>query len=710
MGLAASQARLLTITARLADNELRSQTINNAKMRLATQSAQASDEYVCALNNTQLMFSNIGADGLTQKQALSFNALTQYSQYNTQYGIVNSAGQLLVSEEDAAIFQKHPNDLEGFLKAHGLEWETTFFDETSGNLAEKLTSFYGTEDTDYIAKFFENKTNAELKQIYLDSISQDASIEKLNYEISAKRYYTESKSLYKNATAQIRSEIFPNNEKESTVAEYLAKYLKDKRAIDINQALIIGKDRNGNIIEFPLDDDGGVTMPISFALANIEDKYTVDGYNQIRNYLSSVQFEKYPGSDTDTCTYVNEIFKPEANEQGDVTTYTKDEQGNYKANSQKESSSGKVFQFGDITIVLKGKVPDPSEGYDIEHPDKYKSGSYIRINSTDWTYGTQTGGDTEIIDISNQVPSNEEDLNKILDLLLGGKSITYKKVDPEARTDGTSSEYYCEYSTHAGPDYKIESRNIYNKSKEEQLENFVNGYFSLILSNPSLIDLSKCATSSSFDNAQKAFKDIYGFIPAEYEYLLDFNKLIENGQYKKEDGTVSEGFQSVLNSWLADKMLDVLGEPKYAWIDKNDPQNTGNADSKAQWLTNLFNRMQKGYKVLENGLAKSSEWLEYAFESGLVTMEQVDLSFNWMALDYKTCANIYEETDNSAAVAKAEAKYNRAMNDIKQKDQMYDLQLKNIDTEHTALQTEYDVVKGVMNKNIERTMKFNQSA
>ena len=248
MGLAASQARLLTITARLADNELRSQTINNAKMRLATQSAQASDEYVCALNNTQLMFSNIGADGLTQKQALSFNALTQYSQYNTQYGIVNSAGQLLVSEEDAAIFQKHPNDLEGFLKAHGLEWETTFFDETSGNLAEKLTSFYGTEDTDYIAKFFENKTNAELKQIYLDSISQDASIEKLNYEIAAKRYYTESKSLYKNATAQIRSEIFPNNEKESTVAEYLAKYLKDKRAIDINQALIIGKDRNGNII------------------------------------------------------------------------------------------------------------------------------------------------------------------------------------------------------------------------------------------------------------------------------------------------------------------------------------------------------------------------------------------------------------------------------------------------------------------------------
>ena len=120
--------------------------------------------------------------------------------------------------------------------------------------------------------------------------------------------------------------------------------------------------------------------------------------------------------------------------------------------------------------------------------------------------------------------------------------------------------------------------------------------------------------------------------------------------------------------------------------------------------------MQKGYKVLENGLAKSPEWLQYAFESGLVRMEQVDLSYNWVSMDYKSCSNIFEETDNSTAVSKAEAKYNRAMNDIKQKDSMFDLQLKNIDTEHSSLQTEYDVVKGVMNKNIERTMKFNQSA
>ena len=50
------------------------------------------------------------------------------------------------------------------------------------------------------------------------------------------------------------------------------------------------------------------------------------------------------------------------------------------------------------------------------------------------------------------------------------------------------------------------------------------------------------------------------------------------------------------------------------------------------------------------------------------------------------------------------------MNDIKRKDNMFDMELKNIDTEHNALQTEYDVIKGVIAKNIERTMKFDQSA
>ena len=129
MGMAASQARLLTITARLADNELRSQTINNAKMRLATQSSQASENYVNALNNATLKFSNYDSTGAALTQDLTYNALTAYSSYNTQYGLVNSSGQILVSEEEAAMYAQSNGNLNAYLQKHGLEYTTTYFDE-----------------------------------------------------------------------------------------------------------------------------------------------------------------------------------------------------------------------------------------------------------------------------------------------------------------------------------------------------------------------------------------------------------------------------------------------------------------------------------------------------------------------------------------------------------------------------------------------------
>ncbi len=54
MGLAASQARLLTITSRLSNTELRQQQIANTKMRLANDQENVSTKYSEALNNQTL--------------------------------------------------------------------------------------------------------------------------------------------------------------------------------------------------------------------------------------------------------------------------------------------------------------------------------------------------------------------------------------------------------------------------------------------------------------------------------------------------------------------------------------------------------------------------------------------------------------------------------------------------------------------------------
>ncbi len=122
MGISASQARLLTITARLTSNEYESQQISNAKMRLATQSEQASSEYIAALSSKQLMFTTYDAKGAAVTENLTANALYQYSDMKNQYALVSSSGQLLISQADAANFKKSAN-LSEFLSAYGLEKE-----------------------------------------------------------------------------------------------------------------------------------------------------------------------------------------------------------------------------------------------------------------------------------------------------------------------------------------------------------------------------------------------------------------------------------------------------------------------------------------------------------------------------------------------------------------------------------------------------------
>lgn len=753
MGLAASQARLLTITARLADNELRSQTINNAKMRLATQSAQASDEYVSALNNAQMMFSNIGTDGLAQNQALTYRALTQYSQYNTQYGLINSAGQILVSEEEAKIYEENRDSLEGYLKAHDLVWDTTFFDNggddynsttKKGGLQEKLTSFY-TDNKYYIGDLFAGMTNQQLKNIYLDSLSMESSIEKMNYRKSAANLSSQKDEIYEKVIAPYRDDVLGST-KEEDIEEWV--YENIHKAEDLHNFLISGtvpagaKPRlagnyylNHKIVQDYIIDDvpGTDRNDKNVYWMNWHDTVNSSLRNQITDCRDSI-------TGVGTAGIVNGFDCDGTNgaqiRPRKATTYTYideyDENGEQKyTTSTKEYH---VLQFPSYGIELVFDYPP--DGYKKDDKDKFTS--FVQITDPNQIQYISDPSKTKI-EFSFMTMDFWNANNK------QGSDVFNTQIMSQFRSPQNGSKFF-EY--HLMPDKNGAGKGAWllrvpintDTTREEVYKAVAEQYLDALLGTEGYVDLLDYALTKDIEGLEELYAAIIDFnryydinqinpetgkkyfdLEHDAKTLIDFEQLIKltndnNTKRNPRAGlkdityeTATPAMKSVLGSYMAEMMLDVIGEPKFSWFDANDPNNTGNADAKAQWYTNLFNRMQKGYKVLENGLAKSQEWLEYAFESGLVTMEQVDLSFNWNALDYKSCSNIYEETDNSQTVSKAEAKYNRAMNDIKQKDSMYDLQLKNIDTEHQSLQTEYDVIKNVMNKNIERTMKFDQN-
>lgn len=109
--------------------------------------------------------------------------------------------------------------------------------------------------------------------------------------------------------------------------------------------------------------------------------------------------------------------------------------------------------------------------------------------------------------------------------------------------------------------------------------------------------------------------------------------------------------------------------------------------------------------------ATSPEWLQAQIGAGNIALYEYSSEGNDGSGGYEQVSwssgdsSLVEKTDNSDT-AKAEAEYETTTAKIKSKEQRLDLELKQIDTEHTAVQTEMDSVKKVMDKNIERTFKI----
>ena len=724
MGMAASQARLLTITARLADNELRSQTINNAKMRLSTQSSQASENYINALNNATMKFSNYDVNGEAVSQNLTFNALTAYSSYNTQYGLANASGQLLVSESEAAMFKNAGGNLNKYLQAHGLEYTTTYFE----NIGAMKNDAYPTP--------FNNISVEDLKSYYEQYSSFESSLELQNFQSSYKAFIKETANLNKAVSTALKSylvnspvdtlnlgldgdnitvgntytitsssiEAFKNAFKGTNSNNYNIGKLKNEGLIsETDYKSLEAKINSINYTERTMyNADGsdpktisGIQRADAIDLSAAEDTkagtitYTIDGDVKIVVDKSTGKVkscEYTTGGQTASESETNSRTLGYAGEEKSIDDAIKKENGvsfkdfvnNLYYTETVDSETSNSF----FSLTGDGTEESPYQAFE---------GGIV--NSTDTSKVKEFYNDLAD-DIINSI-MNSVNKEKFAQILIdkAGKS-----------NDGKYNEL-----KDMGIDLKAYIPGLENVTLAQQLTNyqtakdtFLDTIFDSESKNQVVEDLQSNKVISYIDENGKEQK-----VTVTPENLTDIDFIL---QYLKQSNlTQSNSFNTIIKQHIVETMIENNGTPKYAWVDSNDTSNKDNADTKAQWYTNLFKRMQQGYKAIENGLASSSQWMEYALESGIVTLEQVDKSYNWNSLDYKSCTKITEETDD-AAVTKAEAEYNRAMNDIEAKDNIYDIELKNIDTEHTSLQTEYDVIKGVISKNIDRTFKFNQSA
>ena len=128
-----------------------------------------------------------------------------------------------------------------------------------------------------------------------------------------------------------------------------------------------------------------------------------------------------------------------------------------------------------------------------------------------------------------------------------------------------------------------------------------------------------------------------------------------------------------------------------------------------KYLTNIFQKMlSAGYYTEDepNETIKDNAWFEQQLRDGKLLLEYystTEKKFVSTSIDSDTAI---QEVEDERELSLIEQEYNNKLDDLEAKDNQFDLELKKLDTEHNALQTEYDAVKSVIEKNVEKTFNI----
>lgn len=593
MGLAAGQARLLSITSRLSDNELRSQTITNAKMSLATKTTNASAQYMDALNSTELMFSTYDASGNKMVQKLTGVSLSEYAELKNQYGIVNNAGQIMVSERDEAIYRKSAT-MADFLEAYGVATSEKT-DKDNPEYIDKATSIWGSD--------------------------------------------------WKTWEAGGVGTVGGLNGREPMQPDYTK--------------VVITKDPNSDL------------------------------YNKFINASSACYTTAMGGSGGSGCylhvlAHLLDLTEEAANTPtfGTAPGYPK----NYQTTT------------GESINIAGNKITGSAIHHASKSPDMVPVSEKVCENGI-------------------MAAENEADKQELLDIVAGGdaNAIRNKKL---------LSNYYI--------DANGEAQQKTLKQKVIDMYYAVENFGSLgIAYDPTLKNalISFQEDMTLLDMIYNVELDIPAWEKAHAEWEEEMTRELEELHAMepiiteiKIDYTDKDQAQWYVNLWHrmngpADYKAELDGFDNGARADEKTKaaygdQITGDT-SPANGLTAGGQLL---YTVLEDGLRNSAEWLQYALNNGYVSLERVNYTeptedgsglsnVTWTSIIYTNATDISQE-QNESAITKAEIQYQQTVKDIEAKDKQYDNVLKRLDTEHGALQTEYDSVKSVIDKQVERHLKL----
>jgi hypothetical protein len=653
MGLAASQARFLCITARKADCQYKSTDLAQQKLEITNQLSSVSNDYANSLNATKLMWSN---DAVDADLGLSYSLLMMPSAANDYdpYMLTTQSGAIVLNSEYAAAAKAA-----GISKGGGIGSQTqrdTFIQSlASGGVL--------TQDT------------ANQITIYDNVLSTD-------------------KTNVTNATSGIAWNAFaglgaePKNKNEVDAMQLSDLILSDTIGqVDVDWA---------QLVKGTVKVDGVDTAQITQTeYDNQIDEYDAlikQAKNQVMSnaLIAQLQTNSSNGTTSKALDYANKInggeIGSDSSDWNDAWSKIKTQLENDKADYIKKYTSSSNLIVSSTSDKLN------SSGNNSIVNDKYN----ISVN------GLVRNSDTY------------EDMN-IGDILTSNVMVTY--TDTSGNTNATSDFKdsiltlfqsiikqfgYSSFGIVTGQGLNVDEDSAAALQFAEQM---IETNFLRTMSMGENVN-STPISNSAFKNA-----DVYNRITTASKDKTTTCSVSLSNMLSAFLTYYDNALNGTSSDYVVGKTLDtsnfVTDNSSYCYVAQDDENTTTMTEKNADFYDELYNNiLAHGWR--EDSAIDDSEYLESMIKDGRYTLSSLNDDGYFYQSRYNETGYIVEVSDTDA-IARAEAEFTAKKAELTYKEDAIDLKIKKLDTEISALTTEYDSVKTLISNSIQKTFQMFQS-
>lgn len=642
MGLAASQARFLAITARKMNCEFESMQIAQQKLSVTREQQKAAQEYQDAMTATKLVWdADSNCDGTGDVYNLSYDLMMTPSALNEYdaFLVTDTQGRVVLSESMFGAAVKA-----GVVDSAGNPIKAGQYSEEGRNKFLEALGETGTIDGSVISGI------KSLKNSYTQvGVGGEISDKKIANAMNSPTFINHLK------TAVYKKDDTNNNilSLSGSIGYPVVQAYTEKGQAAGTILAAVGTTYTGNVVKTTFKAGDTINFPIN-------------GYKVASETIAEAPWVSTDGKGEAAGKPIpaGTSLKIEAGTKApcDITVYvptnsTRHNEGDLKYAMSFSAISDPANVVSDPKTDGKTRITKNGQALSADSMKKLTLGDIL---SGKCEFTTVAASDGDFSTLANGVL---EEMAKLLGYNAGATEFKGLNVDNESND-------------------ALKQALDLTKAQLQSINNEDGSYFDLATKSQSRNDVVKDGTTYSFSltNILKSFLTNYA--------------------------AVMDGFKSgyTVDTKSTKKSVYVTDDLNYTFLVENDSAETDTATLNADFYNQLYNALcmyGASTDKIKQQQIQDSNYLNNALKNGQLFVMSLNTDGYFYQGHYTASDHIAEISDDEA-IAQAEAEYNIKKSKLSYKEQNLELKMKNIDTELSSLNTEYDTVKNLISKNVEK--------